>query len=433
MSLCLGIDIGTTGCRIAIVDENGDPISSIARPMAKPRRIDGRPAQDPLIWWNAVRECLFDQRDALESFGRSMGEVSAVAVDGTSGTLLLADSNLNPTTLGYMYNSSGFSDAAAHIERAAPEGSIALGNSSSLARLLFLTAHDNSGKVRHALHQADWITALLLGKGGTSDENNVLKLGYDLLKNAWPSWFSDLNLDLNLMPKVVPAGTPIGIVSDQVAHAFGFSGQTRVVAGTTDSVAAFVASGARQVGEGVTSLGTTLAIKLLSDRPVNNLAQGIYSHRIFGMWLAGGASNSGGGVLEQHFSRDQMAELESRIEPENETGLNYYPLACPGERFPVSDPAKPPKLEPRPEDEAVFFQGILEGIAQIEKAGYNALVELGAPKVSVIFTTGGGSKNRKWEDIRRRMIGCKIVQSSADAAIGSALIAKAGIANGPSG
>ena len=51
-------------------------------------------------------------------------------------------------------------------------------------------------------------------------------------------------------------------------------------AGTTDSIAAFLASGASGVGDAVTSLGSTLAIKLLSERPVDDSRYGVYSHRL---------------------------------------------------------------------------------------------------------------------------------------------------------
>ena len=75
-----------------------------------------------------------------------------------------------------------------------------------------------------------------------------------------------------------------------------------VVAGTTDGCAAFLASGASEAGDGVTSLGTTLTLKLLSATPVFAPQFGVYSHRIGDQWLAGGASNSGGGVLASLFS-----------------------------------------------------------------------------------------------------------------------------------
>jgi hypothetical protein len=62
-------------------------------------------------------------------------------------------------------------------------------------------------------------------------------------------------------------------------------------------------------------------------------------------------------VLRQFFTDAQLAELTARIEVARPSGLDYYPLVTPGERFPVNDPGLRPRLEPRPEDDAVFLQG----------------------------------------------------------------------------
>lgn len=53
-----------------------------------------------------------------------------------------------------------------------------------------------------------------------------------------------------------------------------------VHAGTTDAIAAFLASGVATAGQAVSSLGSTLAIKLLSDAPVDDSRYGVYSHRL---------------------------------------------------------------------------------------------------------------------------------------------------------
>ena len=70
------------------------------------------------------------------------------------------------------------------------------------------------------------------------------------------------------------------------------------------------------------------------------------------------------------------------------TGLDYYPLTAPGERFPVNDPSLQPRLEPRPADDAVFLQGILESISRIEAQAYRLLAEQGATPVSKVYTAG---------------------------------------------
>jgi D-ribulokinase len=62
-----------------------------------------------------------------------------------------------------------------------------------------------------------------------------------------------------------------------------------------DSIAAFLAVGIdpSELGVAVTSLGSTLAVKLLSDSRVDDAATGVYSHRLGDTWLVGDLSNGG--------------------------------------------------------------------------------------------------------------------------------------------
>lgn len=422
MSLYLGIDIGTSGVRTSVIDDTGTEIVSASVNMPAPIRIDDRPCQNATIWWEAVGQCLQTQATSLREAGRQFDEIAALAVDGTSGTLLLTDADLNPLTPGYMYNSANFTAEAEAIAPHAPEISMARGAGFSLARLLFL--QKQAGNATHALHQADWIAAKLMRRGGLSDETNVLKMGFDVERRIWPDWFSSCGVGLDLLPDVKPVGEMFGVVDETIANRFGFSRDVKVIAGTTDSNAAFLASGASQVGEGVTSLGTTLAIKLLSDQPITDSSRGVYSHRIKDMWLPGGASNSGGGVLLDHFTSEQMREMESELKPDTPTGLDYYPLSRPGERFPINDPDLPPRLTPRPENDVEFFQALLEGLSEIERIGYTALQQLGAPTLKRVFTGGGGARNLAWTKIRSAKLGVPVADAqSSNASAGVARIA----------
>ncbi|QDV42971.1 Xylulose kinase [Stieleria neptunia] len=427
--LFLGIDIGTSGVRSTVITKTGEQIATASVRLPKPLEIDSRPCQDPGLWWGATCDSLFDLAKRLKQHDRNIGDVRSLSVDGTSGTLLLADENLTPVSPGYLYNSAGFDREAAVIAAHAPRDSIANGSGSALARLMYLQKQTGAQPARFIFHQADWIAANFLGAsqiqgGGLSDETNVLKMGYDVVHRNWPDWIVDCGVPTRSLPDVHPVGAIFGNVSRAVSQQFGFAQDVRVVAGATDSNAAFLASGASKIGEGVTSLGTTLAIKLLSDQPVFDPSRGIYSHRIKDIWLPGGASSSGGGVLLNFFTRDQLGDLEARLDPLTPTGLDYYPLSRPGERFPIADPKLQPRLTPRPPDDAVFLQGMLESIAEIERVGYAALQELGAPSVHQVYTAGGGAANKAWTQIRARGLGVPVLKAdSSDAAVGAARIA----------
>jgi len=309
------------------------------------------------------------------------------------------------------------------VASVAPQETAALGGSSPLARALMMEA-----SAPRILHQADWLIGRFSGRFDVSDENNALKTGYDPVARTWPAWMSATGLDVARLPKVVAAGEAVGTILADVAKTLSLPADVKIVTGTTDGCAAFLASGAGEAGDGVTSLGTTLTLKLLSATPVFAPEYGIYSHRIGEQWLAGGASNTGGGVLRHFFSAEDMARLTPLLDPDVPTGLDYYPLAKTGERFPTADPAFDPRVSPRPADDRLFFQGLLEGIAAVEALGYRRLAELGATPLRSIRSVGGGAANEAWTKIRLRALGVPArAAASEHAAMGTARLAWRGI------
>ena len=419
MTLSLGIDIGTSACRACVIDSEGRILAETRVGLPAPERNGPAVEQDPECWWQALTDNLDQLQDQVP-----MGSIDAIAIDGTSATLLCCDAAGIPLGPALMYNDARALGEAEQLARIAPATSAAHGPGSSLAKLLWLMQTPAGKQARYALHQADWLLGRLGGRFDVSDENNALKLGYDIIRRTWPDWLAQLDIPRSLFPEVVPAGQPIGHLNDACCKRWGFSATTALVSGTTDSTASFMATGAGR-GEAVTSLGSTLVLKVLSEEPVFSPENGIYSHRLGNDWLAGGASNSGGAVLRHYFSLAEIRRLSARLEPDTPTGLDYYPLVAAGERFPVNNPQQAPRLEPRPADDAVFLQAMLEGIAEIEKAGYQRLAELGAPWPEQIISSGGGAANSAWRTIRAARLGIPVVAAEhQQAAYGAALLAQ---------
>ncbi len=419
----IGIDLGTSGIRVALLAPDGSRLHTAQRALPESESdAEGRAEQDPMVWWRLVRELLREVAEQLN------GAPAVIAVDGTSATLLRLDASGRPTHPALMYNDARATDTTTILAGVAPAGAAVHSPSSSAAKLLWLRRHEGLSGVRRVLHQADWIAGRLRGRFDVMDENNALKLGYDALQQSWPEWLADvLGPDAGLLPDVVPAGTPLGPIAPEVAESLHLDPRCRVVAGTTDSIAGFLASGVGDTATGVTSLGSTLVIKQLAPQPVYAPEMGVYSHHLRGQWLVGGASNSGGAVLRKYFDDATLEHLSAELDPETDSGLDYVPLPRTGERFPVNDPALDPRLTPRPEDDARFLQGILEGIARVERDGYRCLTELGAPRVERIVTLGGGARNTIWNRIRSRILGLPVTSAdNDDAAAGAARLARIG-------
>ena len=366
------------------------------------------PFEDPEGW----RQGLITLMGRLDPALRA--RVGAIALDGTSGTLLLCgpDGALAPGELGL----------ALPYSLACPEqtatatalvvdglGSPAASASGSLARALRLLAKaEEAGLGQHTWllrHQADWLMGWLLGDWRWGEEGNNLRLGWQLEDQRWAGTIAHQSWAAAL-PEITASGSVLGPLHPGAAEALGLPTRCRVVAGSTDANAAVLAADPGP-GDGITVLGTTLVLKQFCERPIHG--PGISCHRVAGRWLVGGASNAGAGVLRRFFSDAQLEELSRQIDPRQSSSLTLRPLPGPGERFPVDDPALEPVLEPRPVSDCLYLQGLLEGLAAIEAAGWRRLQELGAPPVQRVISLGGGARNTQWRAIRQRLLGVPVL------------------------
>jgi sugar (pentulose or hexulose) kinase len=406
----LGIDFGTSGARAITIDNDGQVVAAVSHAFFDI-------PYDSLAWQNALYSLL--DRIAPEIITK----IKAIAIDGTSATVLLCDQSGRPITKPLLYKEAK-SEVIEDIRSIAPAESPVISATSSLAKLWWWSRQPYFSQANYFLHQADWLAFLLHGKLGISDYHNALKLGYDTSELKYPDWLQNLAFS-HLFPQVLTPGEAVGNITPDIATRFGLPLDCIVCAGTTDSIAAFLASGASQAGEAVTSLGSTLVLKLLSNHKIEAANFGIYSHRLGDLWLTGGASNTGGAVLRAFFNDAKLNALSQPISTDVESPLHYYPLLEPGERFPVNNPHLQPNLEPRPRSSVEFLHGLLESIARIEAQGYQKLQQLGASQLIRVYTCGGGSKNLAWQQIRQRHLQVSTVNSlNTEAAYGAALLAK---------
>ena len=411
----IGIDLGTSGVRAIAINQQKEIMAQAQTTL--PASIStqaGYYQQDPQDWLKAVIQVLKQLKQK---------NVHSLAIDGTSASILLADAQGNPITPALMYNDVRAKKEAAEIKQIMPQ-SIAASANSSLAKVYWLYQHTNTSKAKYALHQADWISNTFAAKFGFSDQHNSLKCGYNALEQDWEQPIKQLPFPFEWLPQVQPSGTVFSHLSKQYADLTGLSTTTKIIAGTTDSTAAALASGISKVGQGITSLGSTLVFKILSKKPYFDSTSGVYSHRLGQNWLVGGASNTGGAVLLQHFSLTKIKQLIGKIDPQKIHDLNYYPLLTQGERFPINDLNLMPKILPRPRSDADFLLALIDGLVDIESLAYQRLNDLGMNEVKQIYSLGGGVKNQLWQARRELKLNPELIfPRHQDAAYGAALLA----------
>ena len=407
----LGIDFGTSGVRGIVINEEKKVIEEIKYSF-------DTNFNNPQIWQENLYEILQNISSEIKR------NLDKIAINGTSATVLLCNSLGEPINDAILYNDNRGIEVLDEVKKIAPNIPVVLSATSSLTKLIWYTKQSYFSQAKYFLHQADWLSFLLHKKLGISDYHNVLKLGYDVEKLTYPQELKNLSF-FDILPRVYSPGKQVSYIDKNIANKFKIPPNCIICTGTTDSIAAFIASGAKLAGEAVTSLGSTLVLKLLSTKKIDDASFGIYSHRLGNLWLTGGASNTGGAVLKYFFSDEELINYSNKINPDQETSYNYYPLLKKGERFPINDPYLQPQLEPRPSHKIEFLQGILEAIAKIETLGYQKLQELGANPLKQVYSAGGGAKNEKWSIIRQKYLKVPVTLShQIEAAYGSALLAK---------
>ena len=402
-SLVLGIDLGTSGVRIAVINKKKQILFTSS--MQYPTGLEE--------WEDWIICCT----KLLTEIPKGIKErIISCAVAGTSGTLLACKKNGEPLgkALPYSFSFPEYSNEISKLFTKDCPGSSTSGSVGRALRLISLYGNNIL-----LMHQADWISGWILNNWELGEEGNNLRMGWEISNHSWPTTFNNSNL-LNCLPKIVSSGQIMGQISNKKANELNLPKKLKVIAGTTDSNAGVLATFPNK-NDGITILGSTIVIKKFIKKPL--IGKGISNHKLLGNWLCGGASNAGAAILLDFFNVEYINELSKQINPEKSTGIDLIPLSKKGERFPVDDPNLQPKLDPRPVSDSLYLHAILEGLAKIEAKGWRKLQELGADLPKQIITIGGGAKNITWKKIREREIGIPIKICNRPPAAGVASIA----------
>jgi sugar (pentulose or hexulose) kinase len=422
-----GIDVGTQGVRVAIVDHDGTSLGAGSRPLPDGRREAGEHEQRGEEWWDALVGAV---RDAMGSAVEDL-EVVAVALDATSGTVLLEGADGAARGPALMYDDGRALDQAIRVERTGralwSELGYRMQPTWALPKVLWLLENAAPSIGDRVVHQSDHLVRRLTGTQVATDTSHALKTGADLRTATWPSAVLDeLGVPLDRLPDLVLPGTVVGTINDEAARLTGLVAGTPVRAGMTDGCASQIAAGALRAGSWSSALGTTLVIKGSTPEPVQDPHGAVYSHRHpDGGWLPGGASSSGAGALRDALPADSDFDILTAGARGRGVVLGAtYPLVGEGERFPFVAPEARGFMSPHATDDVARFAALCQGVAFVERLAYDVLGVLGADVSGPISLTGGAARNPWWNQLRTDVLGRPTTRpDAADAATGMAIMA----------
>lgn len=335
----LGCDIGTTGTKTMLFDENNRVLGRGYQGYALSTPFEGAYEQNPEDWYSSLKQSI------SEAIKNSDVEIKALSLSAQGGSFFLADevgNEIVPLTSALTWMdvraSEEFSELAKEITPDEVYDIVGwrLGKGSAVARLRWLKKHraEDFNKTKLVLSTADYICYKLTGKV-VIDYSSAAMMGMFNVKGLkYDSRLVELaGITEDKLPKLVPTGEYLGELLPEIAKDLGLAEGVKVYAGAHDQYAASLGSNYFSKNDLVISTGTTWVIFGNSDKPIFNeyyLSSGVHPRGGYGVIKS---AVSSGTVME--WTKKLIGEEFSVIDKEAaarpiDKGLMVYPFISGG-------------------------------------------------------------------------------------------------------
>lgn len=448
----LGIDIGTTGTKTLLIDEEGRVLASAVSeyPLHTPR--PGWAEQDPADWWEATRLTI---RRVLALAGLRGQDVRGIGLSGQMHGSVFLDDRQQVIRPAILWCDQRTAEQCAWItqtvgaQRVVELTSNPVLTGFTAPKIVWLRDHEpeHYARVRKVLLPKDYIRFRLTGAFATEVSDASGTALFHVRERRWATEMLDaIGIPCEWMPECFESPVPSARVSPEAAEATGLQAGTPVVGGGGDQAAGAVGNGIVERGIVSSTVGTSGVVFAFSDEPAVDpgLRVHTFCHAVPGKWHQMGVMLSAGGSLRWY--RDALAGPEREVAallgvdpyrliteeaaqaPVGSEGLIFLPYLT-GERTPHADPYA----------RGVFFgltlrhdrrhmaRAVLEGVAYGLRDSFEILQEMGVP-IQEVRASGGGARSPLWRQIQADVTNREHVTINVDEgpAFGVALLAGVG-------
>ena len=423
--LYIGIDLGTSACKLLLADEAGQVRNAVTKEYPLSCPYPGWSEQEPAHWWAAVLggvpELLvgFDAR-SVKGIGIGGQMHGLVALDGADQVLrpaILWNDGRTAKEVDYLNNVVGRENLSKLTANIAFAGFTA-------PKLLWMRSNepDLFKKIEKIMLPKDYLVYRLTGIHATdySDASGMLLL--DVEHKCWSKEMCEIcGVTEKQLPKLYESWEPVGTLLPEVAKAVGLPESIVVCAGAGDNAAAAVGTGTVGAGGCNISLGTSGTIFISSDKfgvdpnnALHSFAHADGGYHLMGCMLSAASCNKWW-QDEIIGATDYQAE-QARITPEK-LGKNhvYFLPYLMGERSPINDTNARGCFIGMTMDttRADMLQAVLEGVAFAIRDSFEVAKSLGVniPRSNIC---GGGSKSPLWKTMLANILGIPLDMVSTE-------------------
>lgn len=437
--LLLGIDIGTSACKVAVFEKSGKVIAQTNKPYKLYYPNPGWVEQNPDEWWNAIVDGI---KEILKTV--SADDIAGIGIDGQSWSAIPVDKAGN-----CLHNTPIWMDTRARdiCERVVSEVGFdeifeVAGNGFEPAYTTpkMLWFKENKPEIYNNTYKFLQSNSYI-GMKLTGNMTQDLSQGYgihffDMKKCQYDEKLAGkLGLTVDKVPELVECHSVIGEVTEEAAKITGLAVGTKVVAGGLDAACGTLGAGVYKKGQTQEQGGQAGGMSICLDEAVAHPKLILSPHVVPGHWLLQGGTVGGGGVLRwfkselgKNESFDELTALAENIAPGSD-GVTFLPYMA-GERSPIWNA----------DAKGVFYglgfdktkghmvRAALEGVAYSLEHNLRTAAQTGV-EVGELLAMGGSANSILWTQIKADVTGKVIKVPASDTAttLGAAILAGVGI------
>ncbi len=446
--LLLGIDVGTSGCKVTAIDRHGQVVDEGFGEYQTFHPHPGWAEQEPEDWYAVVCRLL----KALFARGTCRAEqIAALSLDGSTHNAVLADADFRPLRRAIMWTDQRSVAQAARLEEQAGQQIFETAYQKpsptwTLPQILWVKENEPEvlGQTFHVLFTKDYVRYRLTGTWETDYIEAQGSLFYDMGEGKWSAPLCALaGLSVETLPPLVKPTDVVGSVTRTAAEATGLREGTPVVAGCSDSAVEGYAAGAIAPGQMILKLATAGNVNVMTAAPHPHPKTLTYSHVIPGLWYTVVATNTAASAerwFRDLFCSEEIAKANGQgtspyvlmhqqaasVAP-GADGMFFHPYLL-GERAPYWDANLRGSFvgATMRHSKAHFLRALLEGVAYSLRDCFRTILEMNLA-VDEIRLIGGGAKSTLWSQIIADVFARPVIRpAGCDASFGAALLAGVG-------
>jgi xylulokinase len=436
----LGIDIGTSACKVAVFDVNGAVAAqgSGEYPVFYPH--PGWAEQRPEDWWRSVCGTI---RDVLAQSGIQPGEITGIGVDGQSWSAVAVDAEGDVLCNTPIWTDTRARKECAEIVERVPEETLfaLCGNpiqpTYTLPKILWYrnNAPDVYAKARYILQSNSFIVLRLTGEITQDVSQGYGLCCFDMRNGRWDTGTAQaVGIRPDLLPPLYPCHKVVGFVTHTAAKLTGLLEGTPVVAGGLDAACGTLGAGVTEPGQTQEQGGQAGGMSLCIDRYAADPRLILGYHVVPDRWLLQGGTTGGGGALKwlrdtvcPELNFQQMDDLADGVAPGCD-GVLFLPYMA-GERSPIWNPGACGVFFglDYAKTRAHLIRAAMEGVGFSLRHNLETAENAGAV-AGTLRSVGGSANSRVWTQLKADITGHAIEVPASDTAttLGAAILAGVG-------